>query len=261
MQVACLIPDDAVFQAVCHRLAAHQFICTRFSTDVALLRGLHHASADVVLIDIGWAAAQEEHFLTWLECRRADHVPVVMQIVDARSARVARSLEAGAADVVTRSTDTVELAARLHAAIRRHRGVFQAPMLQVGGFELNRIDNCLRDRGVELSLTTREFVLAWLLFSHLGDCVSRRTISITVWGVEADISNRTMEQHVHSLRKKLRLGPDRGVTLRAVYGKGYQLTHHQTDHHPHHADEAAAAPALPGRPELHLFSGATPGPC
>jgi DNA-binding response OmpR family regulator len=227
MQVACLIPDDAVFQEVRTQLLERHFVCTRFATDVALLRGLHHATADVVLIDVGWASAQEAHFLSWLACRHEERIPVVMQIVDAHSTRVARALEAGAADVLTRGMDAVEMAARLQAAVRRHRGPLDDPTLRVCGFELNRAFGRLLDCGVDVPLTTREFTLAWLLFSHLGDCVSRRTISVTVWGVETDISNRTMEQHTYSLRKKLGLEPSRGLTLRAVYGKGYQLTRHK----------------------------------
>ncbi|MEK8029358.1 response regulator transcription factor [Ideonella sp. DXS29W] len=257
MQVACLIADDLVFQDVRRRLSAHHFSCARCSTDVDLLRGLQHAGADVGLIDVGWAGAQEqEHLLAWLEARRDRHTPVVMQMADARSTHVARSLEAGAADVVTRGTDALELAARLHAAIRRYRGKLEAPILRACGFELDRHEGSLRDHGEEVLLTPREFALAWLLFSHLGDCVSRRTISLSVWGVGADISNRTMEQHVHSLRKKLQLGVDRGVQLRAVYGKGYQLVHQRQERQ--EPQERQVAEGHPGYTDRFLF-GATAG--
>jgi len=65
--------------------------------------------------------------------------------------------------------------------------------------------------------------MAWLLFSNLGHYLTRKTISVAIWGVAEEIAGRTIEQHVYKLRKKLGLGTERGVTIRTAYARGYRL--------------------------------------
>ena len=74
-----------------------------------------------------------------------------------------------------------------------------------------------------MDLTAREFAMAWLFFSNPNACLSRETISLCVWGAGAEVTARTMEQHVYKLRKKLRLDGHHGVTLRTCYALGYKL--------------------------------------
>ncbi len=74
-----------------------------------------------------------------------------------------------------------------------------------------------------IDLTPREFAVAWILFSRCGEYVSRRQMAGAVWSSSDDIVGRTLEQHIYKLRKKLELNGTRGVQLRAVYARGYQL--------------------------------------
>jgi DNA-binding winged helix-turn-helix (wHTH) protein len=53
--------------------------------------------------------------------------------------------------------------------------------------------------------------------------VSRDAIGMAVWGLQADIAEHTIEQHIYMLRKKLKLSRERGVWVRAAYGRGYRL--------------------------------------
>jgi DNA-binding response OmpR family regulator len=80
--------------------------------------------------------------------------------------------------------------------------------------------------------------MAWLFFSSPGVYFSRNTISIAIWGVNRDIANRTIEQHVYKLRKKLKLGVERGLIIRADYTQGYRLELLDGDE-TFHADVAA----------------------
>jgi DNA-binding response OmpR family regulator len=72
-------------------------------------------------------------------------------------------------------------------------------------------------------LTPREFATAWLFFTNAGVSLTRATVAKAIWGSETDCADRTIEQHVYKLRKKLTLGAENGVTLRTVYSVGYRL--------------------------------------
>jgi DNA-binding response OmpR family regulator len=223
MRIACLMPDDAVYATACRNLAPHGFECSRHTDDASLLRVIHRGQIDIVLCDVGFDSAMEERLLTWLEGSHTPPLPIVLQTPDLRAARVARALSAGADDVVPRSADIVEMVARLRASIRRRRRHGGGTRLDIGGYHLDQTTGRVMNEGVSIELTVREFALAWLLFSNAGTCLSRKTISVVVWGLDEALSSRSMEQHIHSLRRKLRLHDARGVTIRAIYGKGYQV--------------------------------------
>ena len=62
-----------------------------------------------------------------------------------------------------------------------------------------------------------------LLFSRLGQTVSRAHLLETAGYETEEAPSRTLDSHVYRLRKKLHLDARRGMILRTVYGQGYQL--------------------------------------
>lgn len=83
--------------------------------------------------------------------------------------------------------------------------------------------------------------MVWLLFSTSGAFLSRQQIASAVWGTEASVAERSIEQHIYKLRKKLGFGEATGVELRTVYAHGYQLAVHDEAMEP----ATRIAPALP----------------
>jgi two-component system, OmpR family, response regulator QseB len=254
MRVACLILEDAVFANCLGFFGDYGLTAVRFTSELRLLRALRTDQIDAVLVDVGADAALESRIFACVQRVAVGRVPFVLQTIDRQPQRNALALRAGIADVVTRGTEAVEVAARLVAAARRSCHGENATTLAHAGFVLDRVNMSATDRTVPVDLTPREFALAWLLFSNEGQCVSRRVISLAVWGVESEVSSRTMEQHIHQVRKKLGLGPARGVTVSAVYGAGYLLAVHAPAAPPA-APASAGGPKAATSPELHFAVG------
>ena len=59
--------------------------------------------------------------------------------------------------------------------------------------------------------------------SHDGDPTSREEILQKIWGVEAGPSNRTVDNFIVKLRKKIERSPDKPEHILTVYGFGYKL--------------------------------------
>ncbi len=248
MRVACLMPEDAVFARCEGFFGDYGLSAVRVGCELRLLRALRTEPIDVVLVDVGADEALESRVFACLQRVGLGNVPFVLQTIDRLPQHNALALRAGIADVVTRGTEAVELVARLVAAARRSGHGDQRTTQTHAGFVLDRVNRTVTDRGTPAELTPREFALAWLLFGSEGQCLTRRMISLAVWGVETEVSSRTMEQHIHQVRKKLGLGPQRGVTVRAVYGAGYVLTVHAPTNPPVRA-AAAAGKEPPARPD------------
>ena len=72
-------------------------------------------------------------------------------------------------------------------------------------------------------LKQKEFDLAVFLFRNIGRLLSRKHLLEAVWGIEAEISSRSLDTHISRLRGKLGLMPENGYRLSAVYSVGYRL--------------------------------------
>ncbi|MFM8463420.1 MAG: response regulator transcription factor [Burkholderiaceae bacterium] len=77
--------------------------------------------------------------------------------------------------------------------------------------------------GKPMTLTRKEFSLALLLFSHLGQPLSRATLHESVWPKTAEFNSRSLDTHIARVRRKFALQPEHGYRLSPVYGYGYVL--------------------------------------
>jgi DNA-binding response OmpR family regulator len=224
MNIACCIRDPIAGAQLADLLVAGGLDYELFRHESALMRVLRHRGGiDLVLIDIGHEPAVEESVFSWLSCRTGEKVPVLLVSSHWNPKRMALALDAGADDCIAKPYDGVELVARIRALLRRSTHHESRTRIDLAGFVLDKSNGTLIDRSTPVVLTPREFALAWLFFSNPGLRLAREAISLAVWGTDKDIANRTIEQHVYKLRKKIKLGASRGVLLRTTYGQGYRL--------------------------------------
>lgn len=71
-------------------------------------------------------------------------------------------------------------------------------------------------RGAEVELTYQEYELLECLTSSPGRAVARGELMERVWGASRDLHSRTIDVHVHRLRRKLGPAGDLIVTVRKV---------------------------------------------
>jgi DNA-binding response OmpR family regulator len=136
-----------------------------------------------------------------------------------------RGLDAGADDYVTKPFSIGELVARIRAMFRRvQRGTPGPELFNVGELQVNLQAHTIERAGVTVhSLSFYEVELLRLLMDKAGQPVARDEILTKIWGLEANPSNRTIDNFVVKLRKKLEKHPDRPQHILTVYGYGYKL--------------------------------------
>ena len=61
------------------------------------------------------------------------------------------------------------------------------------------------------------------LFERAGTVVSRDELLERVWGVEGGPSNRSVDNFIVKLRKKIEAQPEKPTHILTVYGLGYKL--------------------------------------
>jgi DNA-binding response OmpR family regulator len=153
------------------------------------------------------------------------HVPIVMLTARSQETDKIRGLDAGADDYVTKPFSVNELIARMRAIFRRaSRAVASAPeTLTIGDVAVNLTSQVVVARGQEHVLSFYEVELLRMLAERAGQPVSRDDMLSKIWGLESSTTNRTVDNFIVKLRKKIEKSPDKPVHILTVYGLGYKL--------------------------------------
>lgn len=159
------------------------------------------------------------------EIRRHDpFVPIIMLTAKSLETDKIRGLDAGADDYVTKPFSVGELVARLRALFRRTQRPVETSSFRIGTVTVNVSTHTLqRDGKKPEALSFYEVELLRMLHERVGQPVSREEILNKIWGIEANPTNRTIDNFIVKLRKKIERRPDKPEHILTVYGYGYKL--------------------------------------
>ena len=149
-------------------------------------------------------------------------LPVIMLTARGEESERVRGLSVGADDYVVKPFSVPELMARVKALLRRARPERVASLLVCGEIELDRETRRVRRAGRELHLGPTEFRLLERLMEKPGRVFARGNLLDSVWGMDSDIDERTVDVHVGRLRKALSRANERDP-IRTVRGAGYSF--------------------------------------
>ncbi len=159
--------------------------------------------------------------------RSRSKVPVLM--LTARGSDVDRivGLEIGADDYLAKPFNPRELLARVRAILRRAaRGeeATRRDAVTVGDVALDRGARSVFRDGEPVDLTSVEFDMLDALLRAAGTVVSRNDLALAALGREISPLDRSVDQHVSNLRKKLGSRADGFERIKSVRGAGYLYT-------------------------------------
>ena len=159
--------------------------------------------------------------------RAESGVPIVMLTAKDSEVDKVVGLELGADDYVTKPFSLRELSARIRALFRRAERA-ATPDAAGGLIELGRVrvdlagHRLLRD-GAPLPVKPKAFELLAFLLRNPGQVFSREQLLSEVWGYDFAGETRTVDVHVHWLRREIETDPANPALLQTVRGVGYVL--------------------------------------
>ncbi len=150
-------------------------------------------------------------------------IPVIM--LTARGEEIDRvvGFEVGADDYVVKPFSVRELVLRVKALLRRvdpGPGVPPEERSRFGALEIDAGAHRVWVEGDEVRLTALEFRLLTTFLARRGRVQTRSGLLADVWGIQAEITTRTVDTHVKRLREKLGAAGEYRETLRGV---GYRF--------------------------------------
>jgi len=183
---------------------------------VAAMRG----QASLVVVDAAFRGGEAVAAIATI--RRHSTVPIVAMSARFDRADLPALMEAGADDYLSPVAGAAEVVARVRALLRRVRASagHMGRCLRVGTLVIDPASRSVRLDGLPVRCTGIEYDLLEHLARQAGNAVTREQLSRVVCGREPSPLDRAIDVHVSRLRRKLRTGGIRILTVRAV---GYML--------------------------------------
>ena len=179
-------------------------------------------SFDVIIMDI--LLPDTDGISLCQTLRQWHHCPIIFSSALDDTDTVVRALQMGGDDFIAKPYDNKILLARIEANLRRVRMEAQRKQesrVALGPFALDdAVSQALKD-GRTLPLSQMEYrLLSWLMRHH-GCYATAEEIYHALWGRESEGDARTVQVHIHNLRRKIEEDPAQPRYLKSVWGKGY----------------------------------------
>ena len=215
--------DDPDIQAVLEfnlREAGHKVTLATHGQEG--LRLAREKRPDLILLDIMLPDTPGTEVLRAMRQEPSLRTACVM-LLTAKGEEIDRvvGFELGADDYVVKPFSVRELLLRVQALLRRAAAPDEpGPAFDFGVLSVDRDAHRVRVSGEVVELTALEFKLLVTLYDRKNRVQTRSRLLSDVWGIDAEITTRTVDTHVKRLREKLGAAGDYVQTVRGV---GYRF--------------------------------------
>jgi two-component system OmpR family response regulator len=188
-------------------------------------RLLSTARPDLIVLDV--MLPGEDGLSICRRLQESSQVPIILLTALTESADRIVGLELGADDYLTKPFDPRELAARIRSVLRRSQ-MLPSKQRQSKGlvrFDRWRLDfarkELLRNDDVIVRLSSGEHLLLVSLIEHAGVALTREQLLDLTKGREAQVFDRSIDNQISRLRRKIEVDPKNPRIVVTQWGGGY----------------------------------------
>lgn len=219
-----LIVEDepAIALALEDDLALEGYRVTVVHDGVEALKRAREEAFDAILLDV--MLPGKDGFEVCRELRRGGaRTPILMLTARTQEAEKVLGLDVGADDYVTKPFGIRELRARIAALLRRCQPEAAPATVRIGEAEVNLDRAEVTRAGATMPLTPLELRLLQAFIRARGRILSRAQLISDAWGPGTFVTDRVVDNHIGSLRRKLEPDAADPRYLQNVRGIGYRL--------------------------------------
>ncbi|CDG50989.1 MULTISPECIES: response regulator [Halomonadaceae] len=193
-----------------------------------LRRILARQTVDLIILDVMMPG--EDGISLCREVRASGDVPIIFLTAMAEDTDRIVGLELGADDYLVKPFNPRELLARIRAVLRRATSstpvgtILNRRIVRIGHWKLDLgRQEIFGDDGVGIPLSAAEFRLLKVFIERPGLILSREQLLDLTVGRTADIFDRSIDNQVSRLRKKIEENAKNPSIIKTHWGGGYSL--------------------------------------
>jgi len=196
---------------------------------------IQNESVDLITLDL--SLGSENGLELAREIKKESDVGIIIVSGKGELIDTVVGLEVGADDYITKPFELRDVIARVRAVLRRsakHKATSALSdtsttalecKFSFAGWTLDTLTRELRDQQEQIcDLTTGEYELLHLLVRHPRQVLSRDQIMDQIKGHQWAANDRTIDNQVARLRKKLKVDDDQSAVIKTIRGAGYMFT-------------------------------------
>jgi len=213
--------DDKISNLLSKYLSAEGFNASVIGEGEQVIPQMRRNPPHLVLLDI--MLPGRDGLAIFKEIRSFSDIPVLFVTAKVHEIDRLLGLELGADDYICKPFLPREVVARVKAVLRRTYPERGNGNLEVGSIAMDFERHHVKINDVEVHLTPIQFKLLRHLMMNTGCVVTRSDLISKIQGYNFEGYNRTIDNHIKNLRKKINKHlPDQEI-IRSVYGIGYSI--------------------------------------
>jgi two-component system alkaline phosphatase synthesis response regulator PhoP len=173
---------------------------------------------DLILLDVGLPDIDGFELCGNL---RSDEItkdyPIIMLTARAEDSDRIEGLKLGADDYITKPYNAEELILRIRNLLKRTEKYKEnGSILKVKDMSIDFNKREVQINRKIIGLTFSEYQILIMLAENLGKIVHKKEINKKIFNISEDVDSRTVDTHIHSLRKKINSSSCIVNTIRSV---------------------------------------------
>ena len=177
---------------------------------------------DLVILDVG---LPDIDGFKLCENLRSDEntkdYPIIMLTARIEDSDRIEALKLGADDYITKPYNAEELILRIRNLLKRtkkYKGKESTLKLKDMSIDFNKREVQIKKKII--GLTFSEYQIITMLAENLGNIVHKKEINKKIFSISEDVDSRTVDTHIHSLRKKINSS---GCLINTIRSVGFML--------------------------------------
>ena len=228
LHIAIIDDHKDIRELLARYLGEHGYRVSAAESAAAFRRQLENSAPDLLVLDIMMPG--DDGLTLCRELRAKSQIPIIFLTAMTEETDRIVGLEMGADDYLTKPFNPRELLARIKAVMRRARSLPPArPAVRVEKihFENKMLDVERREvvgaDGVAVPLSNAEFRLLCVFLERPAVVLSRDQLLDLTSGRPADVWDRSVDNQVSRLRRKIEDDPAQPTLIKTCWGDGYQF--------------------------------------
>ncbi|MEE4579596.1 response regulator transcription factor [Paenibacillus polymyxa] len=218
-----IIEDDTpIADLLSYGLSMEGFETRTTANGAAGMVELQQFQPNLLLLD--WMLPDQSGLDICKQVTASYNIPILMITAKSDITDKILGLEFGADDYITKPFDLREVIARIRTILRRvdqaNNGKnTESKVIRFKQIEIIVEEHLVKQNGIPIDLTPKEFDLLMTLINHRGKTFTRSELLDIVWGYDFVGDTWTVDTHIQRLRKKL----DASDLITTVFGIGYKF--------------------------------------